>query len=335
MKAAQVSRAGGDFELVERDIPQPGRGEVRIKVQACGICHSDAFTKQGLYPGITYPRVPGHEVVGVLDVLGEGVSGWTPGQRVGVGWHGGHCFTCESCRTGDFILCDHEKISGVTFDGGYADHMIVGQEALVRIPDALDAVEAAPLLCAGITTYNALRHSPARAGDLVAVQGIGGLGHLAVQFAHKMGFHTVAVSRGADKKPLALDLGATDYIDATATDPAQALMAMGGARVILATAPNGKAIESVLGGLAKNGQLSLVAAFAEPISILPLNLIGGRRTIQGWPSGHARDSEDTLNFSALSRALPRVETFPLDQVNQAYQRMITNQARFRVVLTMD
>ena len=335
MKAAQITSPGGAFEIVEREIPEPAAGQVRIRVQACGVCHSDAFVKEAAYPGLTLPRVPGHEVAGVVDALGDAVEGWKEGDRVGVGWHGGHCFHCDACRAGDFINCQNGQVCGITYDGGYAEYMVAPAEALARIPDSLKTVEAAPLLCAGITTFNALRNSPARPGDVVAVQGLGGLGHLGVQFASKLGFHTVALSRGSDKEALARELGARDYIDTDAGDPAEALQQLGGARVVLATAPNAQAIESVLGGLGNDGQLLVVAAFQEPIRVPPLALISGRKAIQGWPSGTAKDAEDTLQFSALSGTTPMIETFPLEQANEAYERMITNQARFRVVLTME
>jgi len=335
VKAAQINKPGDKFHIVEREVPKLGDGEVRVRVQACGVCHSDSFTREGTFPGITYPRVPGHEVIGLVDALGAGVQGWQKGDRVGVGWHGGHCFTCDPCRRGDFMLCENGEICGVTYDGGYQEYMVARAEALARVPEALDSAEAAPLLCAGITTYNALRHSQARPGDLVAIQGIGGLGHLAVQYANRMGFRTVAISGGADKAGLAKKLGAVEYIDASAEDPGQALKAMGGARLVLATAPNAQAIESVLGGLGAEGQLLLVAACRDPIKVPPLLLIGGRRSIAGWPSGHAADAEDTLNFSALTGSLPQVETFPLERVEEAYERMMSNKARFRVVLTLE
>lgn len=334
MKAVQVSKAGGDFELVEREIPEPAKNEIRIKVEACGICHSDAFIKDGTYPGIEYPRIPGHEVIGRVDKLGDNVTKWKTGQRVGVGWHGGHCSECDACRRGDFINCENAKITGLSYDGGYAEYMVAPQEAVASVPDELDSAQAAPLLCAGITTYNALRNSAAQAGDLVAVQGIGGLGHLGVQFASKMGFETVALSRGTDKKQLAFELGADHYIDTKSDDAAQKLQELGGAKVILAAAPNSKAMSSVIGGLGREGQLMIVAASGEPVEVPPFALIGGRKSITGWPSGHARDSEDTLKFSALKKTLPMVETYPLEKAAEAYERMITNQARFRVVLTM-
>jgi alcohol dehydrogenase/propanol-preferring alcohol dehydrogenase len=332
MKAVQVPGAGADFEVVEIDIPEPGPGEVRIQVDACGICHSDVFVKEGLFPGIEYPRVPGHEVAGRIDAVGDGVTGFEPGQRVGVGWHGGHCFGCTPCREGDFVNCENGKVTGISFDGGYAEYMVAPHEAVARMPDALASKDAAPLLCAGITTYNALRNTDAQPGDLVAVQGIGGLGHLAVQYAKKAGYEVAALSRGPDKKQLALDLGADHYIDAKADDPAEALQALGGARVILATVPNADAITQVVGGLGRNGTLLIVGVDAEPIQVSPMQLIQGRRKVMGWPSGDARDSEDTLNFSALAGVRPMVETYSLEQAAEAYARMMDNQARFRVVL---
>ena len=332
MKAVQVRAPKAPFELVERPIPTPGANEIRIKVAACGICHSDAFVKEGAWPGIAYPRIPGHEVAGTVDAVGAGVTTFTAGQRVGVGWHGGHCFTCESCRVGDFVACRNAVTTGISSDGGYAEYMIARSEAVARIPDGLDLVEAAPLLCAGITTFNALRNAGARAGDLVAVQGLGGLGHLAVQFASKFGFRTVAISRGEDKRALARELGATEYIDSATVDVAKALQTLGGARVILATAPSGKSITPLIDGLGIGGRLVVVGADATPIEVSPLQLIGARRSISGWPSGHARDSEDTLNFSALSGAKAMVERYPLEQAAAAYERMIKNEARFRVVL---
>ncbi len=331
MKVMQVSKPGGDFELVQREVPTPPAGHVRIKVEACGICHSDAFIKMGHFPGLEFPRVPGHEVAGTVDAVGEGVDIWKVGDRVGVGWHGGHCFRCEPCRRGHFINCKNGKITGISFDGGYGETMVAPWEAVARIPDEIDFVDAGPLLCAGITTYNSLRNSGARAGDTVAIQGIGGLGHLAVQYARQMGFRTVALSRGSDKKALAHELGAHDYIDTTAGDPAEALQQLGGADVILATAPNSKAITSVIGGLASRGKLMLVAAAGEPIQVNPLTMLSGRM-IHGWPSGSAIDSEDTMNFSALSGVRPRVEVFALEQANEAFAVMMANRARFRVVL---
>lgn len=332
MRTAQIRRPGGDFEIVERPVPEPAAGEVRVRVEACGICHSDAFVKDGLWPDLQYPRVPGHEIAGRIDRLGEGVRGWKVGDRVGIGWHGGHCFYCPPCWRGDFILCETRKITGITYDGGYAEYTVVPQESMAAIPEELEAAEAAPLLCAGITTFNSLRHSGARPGSLVAVQGIGGLGHLAIQYARKMGFHTVALSRGKDKKDLALELGAHVYIDSEEEKAEEILQKLGGARVILATAPDSCAISQLVAGLGTGGTLLVVAAASRPIEVSPLLLISGRRQVQGWPSGHAADSEDTLRFSSLTQIRPRIETFPLQEANQAYRRMISNQARFRVVL---
>ena len=334
MKAVQVSKAGGSFEIVEREIPQPGPMQVRIKVQACGICHSDALVKEGYWPGIKYPRVPGHEVAGVIDEIGAGVTIWKKGQKVGVGWHGGHCFECDACRRGDFISCQNEKITGISYDGGYAEYMIAPEEAVAAMPDGLSADEAAPLLCAGITTFNALRNAGARPGDVVAVQGIGGLGHLGVQYASKMGFHTVAIGRGGDKEALAKKLGADRYIDSSATDAAGELKKLGGARIILATAPDSKTIASVVDGLSVNGKLLIVAAPGEPMLVNPVALIMGRRGIQGWPSGVAPDSEDTMRFSARTKVLPMIERYPLEKAAEGYQQMISGKVRFRVVLTM-
>ena len=334
MKAVQVSKASGSFEIVEREIPQPGPMQVRIKVQACGICHSDALVKEGYWPGIKYPRVPGHEVAGVIDEIGAGVTIWKKGQKVGVGWHGGHCFECDACRRGDFISCQNEKITGISYDGGYAEYMIAPEEAVAAMPDGLSADEAAPLLCAGITTFNALRNAGARPGDVVAVQGIGGLGHLGVQYASKMGFHTVAIGRGGDKEALAKKLGADRYIDSSATDAAGELKKLGGARIILATAPDSKTIASVVDGLSVNGKLLIVAAPGEPMLVNPVALIMGRRGIQGWPSGIAPDSEDTMRFSARTKVLPMIERYPLEKAAEGYQQMISGKVRFRVVLTM-
>ncbi|BDG05622.1 alcohol dehydrogenase [Anaeromyxobacter oryzae] len=332
MRAVEVTKPGAGFALVERPVPEPAAGRVRIAVDACGICHSDALVRDGTYPGLAYPRVPGHEVVGRVDAVGAGVTAWRPGQRVGVGWHGGHCFVCEACRSGDFIECERGLVCGISYDGGYAEFMVAPQEALAAIPDALDAVAAAPLLCAGVTTFNSLRHSDARAGDLVAVQGIGGLGHLGLQYARRLGFRTVALSRGADKRALALELGAHEYVDQETGDAAAALQKLGGARVVLATAPNAQLMSSLIDGLGRNGTLLVVGATADAIQVSPFQLIGRRRRVLGWPSGTAKDSEETLAFSALNAVASRNETFPLAQVNEAYQRMITNRARFRVVL---
>lgn len=330
MKAMQIAEAGADFEMVELPIPDAGDGEVRVKVEACGICHSDAFVKEGTYPGIEYPRVPGHEVIGIVDEVGEGVTEWEEGDRVGVGWHGGHCFTCDSCRDGEFIMCEHGEVTGIHFDGGYAEYMVAPSNALAAVPDDLDSTEAAPLLCAGITVYNALRNSGARPGDLVAVQGIGGLGHLAIQYADAMGFEAAAISTSADKEELAFELGATHFLNAD--DAAEVLAEMGGARVIIATAPSSEAISGVVGGLGRNGELIVVAASAEPIEVSPMALIQGRRSVKGWASGDAHDSEETLQFSALTHSIPEVEVFDLEDANDAYGSMIENDVRFRAVL---
>ena len=334
MKAAQVPKPGADFEIVEREIPKPGAGQVRIKVQACGVCHSDMFTKEGAWPGIQYPRVPGHEVAGVIDELGSGVTGWKIGQRAGVGWHGGHDGTCLQCRRGDFGNCQNLKVAGISYDGGYQQYMVAPVEALTQIPEGLTDVEAAPLLCAGITTYNALRHSGAMPGDLVAILGIGGLGHLAIQFANKFGYKVAAVGRGPEDAALARKLGASVYIDNKATNAAQALQKLGGAQVILATAPSSKAMTEVIDGLGPNGKLIVVGAAAEPIEVTPAQLINGSRAIQGWASGTPADAEDTLRFSELTGVRPMIETYPLEKAAEAYARMMSGKAEFRVVLTM-
>lgn len=315
-------------------IPEPGRGQVRIKVEACGICHSDVLVKEGLWPGIQYPRVPGHEIAGRIDAVGPDVTLWKPGQRVGVGWHGGHCFQCDPCRRGDFMLCQFEKITAIHFDGGYAEYMIAPAEAVAAMPDDLSAAEAAPLMCAGITVFNSLRNSKARAGDLVAVQGIGGLGHLGIQYARQMGFRTVAIGRGEDKEALARKLGAHEYVDTGAGSPVEALKKLGGARVILATAPDSKSISALVDGLAGDGMLLVVGAAPESLTVTPLQIIGGRKDIQGWPSGTAKDSEDTLRFSALSGVRPMIERYPLEKAAEAYEQMMSGKARFRVALTM-
>ncbi len=335
MRAVQVSSANGPFELVVRDTPTPGPKQVRIKVQACGICHSDSFTKLGAFPGIQFPRVPGHEVVGLLDAVGSEVPEWKLGARVGVGWHGGHCGHCASCRRGDFITCATGQIPGISYDGGYADYMIAPFEALAAIPDDLSSAEAAPLLCAGITTFNALRHSGAGPGDLVAVLGIGGLGHLGVQFAVKTGCHTVAIARGTDKEPLARQLGAQHYIDSTTQSVATELTKLGGARVILATVTDAKSMSDAVGGLGVDGKLMVIGASMQAIEVPPFALISARRSISGWPSGTASDSEDTMVFSVLSNIRPLIETFPLERAAEAYERMMSGKARFRVVLTTD
>jgi len=307
---------------------------VRIKVQACGICHSDALVKEGHWPGIAYPRVPGHEVAGTIDAVGAEVAGWKPGQRVGVGWYGGHCGYCESCRRGDFITCRNGLVTGISYDGGYADYMITPAQTLALVPQELSAAEAAPLLCAGITTYNSLRHSGARAGDLVAVLGVGGLGHLGVQFAARMGLNTAAIARGKDKEPLARNLGARHYIDSQAQNPAEELTKLGGAKVILATVTSGKAMSTTVGGLGVDGKLIILGAAMDPLEISALQLLSGRRSIIGWPSGTAIDSQDTMLFSALAGVRSMNETFPLEGTAEAYEHMMSGQARFRVVLTI-
>ena len=334
MNAAQIRKPGGDWELIERDIPDPSTGEVRVKVEACGICHSDSLVKEGLWPGLQYPRVPGHEIAGRIDAVGENVTAWTKGQRVGVGWHGGHCFVCEQCRRGDFAMCVNRKVTGINFDGGYAEYMIAPATALAAIPDELPAEEAGPFMCAGVTVFNALRNSGARAGDLVAVHGIGGLGHLGVQYARQMGFETVAINRGNNKEPLARQLGAHHYIDATAQDVVSELQKLGGARVILATAPNAQAISVLVDGLAPSGKLLVPAAPAEPLTINVFSLITRRSSVAGWYSGTARDSQDTLEFSSLSGVHPMIEKYPLDQVAEGYEQMHSGKVRFRVVLTL-
>src|SRR5215213_8587199 len=332
MQAAQISRAGGDWELVERAIPEPLEDQVRVKVQACGVCHSDVLVKEGLWPGLEYPRVPGHEVAGTIDAVGDNVTAWKQGQRVGVGWHGGHCFVCEQCRRGDFAMCVNRKVTGLDFDGGYAEYMIAPATALAAIPDELPAEEAGPFMCAGVTVYNALRNSGAHAGDVVAVHGIGGLGHLGVQYARRMGFNTVAINRGSDKESLARKLGAHHYIDATATDVVAELQKLGGARVILATAPNAQAISALVDGLSPSGLLLVPAAPAEPLSISMFSLIAHRSSVAGWYSGTARDSQDTMEFSALTGVHPMIEKYPLDRVAEAYEQMHSGRVRFRVVL---
>jgi D-arabinose 1-dehydrogenase-like Zn-dependent alcohol dehydrogenase len=333
MRVAQVSRPNGPFEIVERQMPEPGPGSVRIKVQACGICHSDSLTKEGTYPGVQYPRVPGHEVAGVIDAVGPGVAEWKPGQRVGVGWNGGYCGHCDSCRRGQFFACVTGQVTGITYDGGYAEYMIAPASAVALMPVELPPIDAAPLMCAGLTTFNALRNSGARPGDVVAVLGLGGLGHLGVQYAAKMGFHTVGIARGKDKETLARQLGASIYIDSQAQDPAAELLKLGGARVILATATSGEAMSAVQGGLAANGTLLIVGA-AESMQVSPLFLLSGCRSVKGWYSGTSIDSQDTLAFSARAGVRSMNEPFPLERVSDAYERMMSGKARFRVVLTI-
>jgi len=334
MKVAQVSKPGADFQIIERDIPKPTSGQVRIKVQACGICRSDVFTKEGFWPGIQYPRAPGHEVAGVIDEVGTGVSAWKKGQRVGVGWHGGHDGTCDSCRRGDFRNCRNLQVPGISYDGGYQQYMVAPVEALAPIPATLSDVEAAPLLCAGITTYNALRHSGALPGDIVAVQGIGGLGHLGIQFANKFGYKVAAIGRGPESAALAKRLGASTYIDSKAVNAAEALQKLGGAQIILATAPNSKAMSELFNGLGPNGKLIVVGLTFDPLEVTPTQLVNGSRNIQGWASGTAADEEDTLNFAELTGVRPMIETYPLEKAGEAYARMMSGKAEFRVVLTM-
>jgi D-arabinose 1-dehydrogenase-like Zn-dependent alcohol dehydrogenase len=334
MKLAQINKPGGTWELVERDIPEPGPRQVRVKVEACGICHSDMMVTEGWWPGLQYPRVPGHEIAGRIDGVGSGVTAWKPGQRVGVGWHGGHCFACEQCRRGDFAMCTNRKVTGLDSDGGYAEYMIAREEALAAIPEDLPAEEAGPFMCAGVTVFNALRNSGARGGELVAIHGLGGLGHLGVQYARQMGFQTVALGRGRDKEALAKKLGAHHYIDSGAADAAGELQKLGGARVILATAPNAQAISALVPGLAVDGTLLVPAAPAEPLTVSVLPLIMGRRSVAGWYSGTARDSQDTLEFSALHGVHPMIEKYPLNRVAEAFEQMRGGKARFRVVLTM-
>jgi D-arabinose 1-dehydrogenase-like Zn-dependent alcohol dehydrogenase len=334
MKAVQVPKPGADFELVEREIPEPGPGQVRIRVQACGVCHSDVLTKEGLYPGISYPRVPGHEVAGAIDKLGAGVSSWQKGQRVGVGWHGGQDGTCLPCRRGDFGNCVNAKICGISYDGGYAEYMVAPVEALAHMPDSLGDAEAAPLMCAGVTTFNALRHAGALPSDLVGIQGIGGLGHLGIQFAKKSGYRVAAIGRGPANAVLAKKLGADVYIDSAATDPAADLQKLGGASVILATAPSGKSMSALIGGLGANGTLLVIGASDDPIEVLPTQLIFGMKRIHGWASGIPTDSEDTLRFAEMTGVRPMIEKYPLAKAAEGYARMMSGKAEFRVVLTM-
>lgn len=334
MRAAQVVSAKGPYQIVEREIPEPGAGQVRISVQASGICHSDSLTKEGLWPGIQYPRVPGHEVAGTIDAIGPGVAGWTVGERVGVGWHGGHCGHCDPCRRGDFLVCRVAGlIPGISYDGGHADYMVAPAVALARIPEGLTAADAAPLMCAGVTTFNSLRNAGARPGDLVAVLGIGGLGHLGVQFAAKAGYRTVAIARGKDKEALARQLGAHHYIDSESQDPAAELTRLGGARIILATVTSGKAMTATIGGLGVDGKLIVLGAPHEPLEVSALALIGARRSIAGWPSGRSIDSQDTMAFSALTGVRSMNELLPLERAAEAYDLMMSGKARFRVVLT--
>jgi alcohol dehydrogenase len=332
MRAMTVREPGGRLHMEERDLPAPGRHEVRIRIDACGVCHSDAATVEGHMPGLRYPRVPGHEVIGVIDALGPDVEGWNPGARVGVGWFGGSCGYCGNCRRGDAFACENiHGATGVTRDGGYATHMLALTSALAHVPEALDPVESAPLLCAGITTFNALRHCGAKPGDLVAIHGVGGLGHLAVQFATRLGFRTVAVNRGRDKEALARSLGAHDYIDGAAGDPAQALQAMGGAKAIIATVTSAEAMQAISGGLGVNGTMMIIGAVGA-LTVNSLDLLQKRAAVRGWYSGTATDSEDTLLFSQLNAITSMNEIYPLEEAQAAYDRMMSGKARFRVVL---
>lgn len=332
-RAVQVTSAGGDFKLVQREFSEPPAGHVRIRVQACGVCHSDSLTKMGIWPGIQYPRVPGHEIAGVVDAVAPDVPLFKPGRRVGLGWHGGHCNYCIPCRRGDFILCVNGQIPGISFDGGYADYVVAPANALALMPEELDAVDAAPLMCAGITTYNTLRNSGARPGDLVAILGIGGLGHLGVQYAAKSGYRTVAIARGEDKAPLAKELGAHVYIDSTKQDPAAELQKLGGATVILSTVTNADALQAVMGGLGSNAKLIINGVPEKPLAVDTIAMITRRQAVVGWPAGTGMDSEDTLNFSVLSGIKPMIETYPLEKAAEGYERMMSGKARFRVVLT--
>jgi D-arabinose 1-dehydrogenase-like Zn-dependent alcohol dehydrogenase len=334
MKAVQVPAAGGELEVVEREIPEPGPGQVRIRVQACGVCHSDSVTKEGLFPGISYPRVPGHEIAGTIDQLGSGVKGWSKGDRVGVGWHGGQDGTCLACRRGDFVNCVSGLVCGISYDGGYQEFMVAPVEAVAHMPESFDAAEAAPLMCAGITTFNALRHSGAMPGDLVAVQGVGGLGHLGIQFAKKSGYRVAAVGRGSENATTAKKLGADIYIDSAATNAAAELQKLGGASVVLATAPSGKAMSSLIGGLGANGTLVVIGASPDPIEVSSILLILGKRTIKGWSAGTPTDSEDTLRFAEMTGVRPMIEKYPLEKAPEAYARMMSGDARYRVVLTI-
>ena len=334
MRVVQVSRPNGPLEIVEREIPEPAAGSVRIKVEACGIGHSDSVTKEGIWPGIQYPRVPGHEIAGIIDAVGAAVAGWKAGQRVGVGWHGGHCGYCDSCRRGDFVTCQvAPQVPGIAYDGGYAEYVIAPAGALAAIPEGLSAVDAGPLMCAGVTTFNSLRNSGARPGDVVAILGIGGLGHLGVQFAAKMGFKTVAIARGMDKEPLARKLGAWSYIDSKTQDPAAELLKLGGAKVVLATVTSADAMSATLGGLRVNGKLVILGAAAEPLQVPGIPLLLGRRSILGWPSGSSIDSQDTLSFSLLTGVRAMSEVFPLERAAEGYEHMMSGRARFRAVLT--
>jgi D-arabinose 1-dehydrogenase-like Zn-dependent alcohol dehydrogenase len=332
MRAVQVSAPGADFELIQKEIPEPKANEVLIKVEACGICHGDAIAKEGHFPNLKYPRIPGHEVVGIIRQLGSQDVNWQVGQRVGVGWHGGHCFQCSACRKGDFGACENSLTTGLSTDGGYVEYMVARAEALVSLPDELSSVDAAPLLCAGRTTFGALQSSQAKGGDIVAIHGLGGLGHLAVQYAAKRGFKTVVLSRGKEKESLAFQLGAHVYIDTQAQDAAKELQKLGGAKVILATAPNSQAISGLVGGLGRNGELIMVTGVRELLQIPPFLLLGGGRSIRGWVSGSI---DEAVRFSALFKVIPMVEVFPLEQAALAYEKMMTGKVHFRSVLKMN
>ncbi|MCW5889235.1 MAG: alcohol dehydrogenase catalytic domain-containing protein [bacterium] len=334
MTVAVFQKANAPLEIETRDVPEPGPGWVLLKVHACGVCHSDLFVRGGAFPGLTLPRVPGHEVAAVVEKVGAGVRPWKPGDRVGVGWHGGHCFVCDSCRVGDFVTCVEEKVTGFAYDGGYATWMVARAEALARIPDALGFVEAAPLMCAGVTTFNSIRHTGVRPGELVAVLGLGGLGHLAVQFAHKMGLRTIGIARGDDKAPLAEQLGADDYIDTTKTPAGAALAKLGGAKLIVSTIVHGPTVVEAMGGLGVSGQMLVLGAVAEPLPISTVPMILRRQSLRAWPSGHAKDSEETLQFAVDTGVRPMTEIFPLEQANEALERMESGKARFRAVLQL-
>lgn len=334
MKAGyvEVQKAGGPLTVVNREVRDPAAGEVRVRVQACGVCHSDSLTVNGALPFIQYPRVPGHEIVGIVDSVGPDVPQWSTGQRVGIGWYGGHCGRCEPCRRGDHVACQNASIPGLTYDGGYAEYVVVPAEALAAIPDSLASAEAAPLLCAGITTFNSLRNTGARPPDTVAILGMGGLGHLGIQFAAKMGFNTVAIARGADKEKFARELGARHYIDSTTSDVSASLQKLGGARVILATVTDADAMSAAMGGLGYKGEFVILGVPGKPVQAAVLGLVLQRQSIRGWPSGTSIDSEDTLKFSEISGVLPLIEKYPLDKAGEAYDRMMSGKARFRVVL---
>ena len=334
MHVAQIPAAKGNFEIVERPIPEPSPGTVRIKILACGVCHSDVFVKEGLWPGIQYPRIPGHEVAGVIDELGANVTGWKKGQRVGVGWHGGQDNTCIECRRGRFLYCRNPKVAGISYDGGYQQYMLAPVEALAALPNTLSDAEAGPMLCAGVTTFNALRHSGASPGDLVAVQGVGGLGHLGIQFANKFGFKVAAIGRGSENAALARRLGASVYIDSKTTNVVEELQKLGGAQAILATAPNSKAMSELIDGLGPTGKFMVVGISPDPIAVTPLQLISGERAIRGSAVGTPTDSEETMNFAELTGVRPMIETYPLEKAEEAYARMMSGKAEFRVVLTM-